>query len=136
MSYGFIGADQAAKAQAFQQLTALMQQISRRKSWEKLNESMWTRAVALVFEKIGIRLTKQKLGQSLPVVGIGIGAGMNARLIKRTTEAAELAYRFRFLAEKQGDSAFADGNMKTNHSEMISLNPADYQGTETESGAR
>ncbi len=41
-------------------------------------------------------------GQAIPVVGVVIGAGLNASYLQSVGRDAELAYRMRFLAEKHG----------------------------------
>ena len=41
-------------------------------------------------------------GQAIPVVGVVIGAGLNASYLQSVGRDAELAYRMCFLAEKHG----------------------------------
>ncbi|XBS71848.1 EcsC family protein [Acerihabitans sp. KWT182] len=51
---------------------------------------------------LGIRLTKAKLAQTLPVVGAVIGGGYNACFTRRICDAAYHLYRERFLMLKFG----------------------------------
>jgi hypothetical protein len=61
-----------------------------------------TRVVEKVFARLGFRLTQRKLGQTVPVVGVLFGAGMNAKLLMSVTDDAEHIYRERFLRERYG----------------------------------
>lgn len=47
-------------------------------------------------------ITKEKLGQAVPVVGIVIGAGLNARILAKVTSDAEHLYRERFVRDRYG----------------------------------
>lgn len=61
-----------------------------------------TGVIRKVFGRFGVQMTQKKLGQAVPVVGILVGAGLNAATINGVTEAAEMVYRERFLREKYG----------------------------------
>ena len=50
-------------------------------------------------------MTRQKLGQAVPVIDIAIDAGLNARLLSTLISDAENLYRGRFLREKQNLTA-------------------------------
>ena len=63
---------------------------------------MITQVVATVYTKLGLRLTQRKLAQAIPVAGIVIGAGLNAKLLSRIVDDAEHLYRERFLRERYG----------------------------------
>lgn len=91
---------QAAKLMAFQQLSLVTQQLVRRKAWAELNERLIVRIITEMFERLGLVITKRKLGQAIPVAGVVIGAGLNASYLRSVGRDAELAYRMRFLAEK------------------------------------
>ena len=91
---------QAAKLMAFQQLSVVTQQLVRNKAWAELNEKLLVRIITELFERLGLVITKRKLGQAIPLVGVVIGAGLNAAYLQSVARDAELAYRMRFLAEK------------------------------------
>lgn len=93
---------QAAKLMAFEQLSKVTQQLVRRKVWAELNENLIVRVLTKMFERLGLVITQRKLGQAIPVVGVVIGAGLNAAYLQSVGRDAELAYRMRFLAEKHG----------------------------------
>lgn len=95
-------ASQAGKAAAYQELNKLVQALARRKTWEALNKNVMTGVIRSVFGRFGVRLTQKKLGQAVPVVGILVGAGLNAATVHGVAEAAEMVYRERFLREKYG----------------------------------
>jgi hypothetical protein len=98
LSFGM--AQQTSKSVAYVQLNKLVNDLARRATWEQLNRNGVTRIVKAFYERFAVRLTKQKLGQAVPVLGIAIGAGLNARLLHNLTEDAEHLYRERFLREK------------------------------------
>ncbi|GHG31302.1 MULTISPECIES: EcsC family protein [Amycolatopsis] len=93
-------AQQASKTIAYVQLNKLVNDLARKAAWDQLNKNGVTRIVKAFYERFALRLTRQKLGQAVPVVGIVIGAGLNARLLHNLTEDAEHLYRERFLREK------------------------------------
>lgn len=93
-------AQQTGKNVAYVQLNKLVNDLARRATWAQLNKNSVTRVVKAFYERFATRLTKQKLGQAVPVVGIVIGAGLNARLLSNLTSDAEHLYRERFLREK------------------------------------
>ncbi|MGM3193258.1 EcsC family protein [Dickeya dadantii subsp. dieffenbachiae] len=51
---------------------------------------------------LGIRLTKAKLAQAVPVSGAVVGGGFNAYFTSNVCNAAYYLYRERFLARKYG----------------------------------
>lgn len=95
-------ASQAGKAAAYQELNKLVQALARRKTHEELNKLVMTKVIRAVFGRFGVQLAKKKLGQAVPVVGILVGAGLNATTISNVAGAAEMVYRERFLREKYG----------------------------------
>lgn len=95
-------ASQAGKVAAYQELNKLVQALARRKTWEALNKNVMTQVINSVYGRFGMRLTQKKLGQAIPVLGIVVGAGLNAATIRGVAEASENIYRERFLREKHG----------------------------------
>ncbi|WP_158852888.1 EcsC family protein [Saccharothrix deserti] len=93
-------AQQTGKSIAYVQLNKIVNDLARRATWAQLNKNGVTQIVKAFYERFAMRLTKQKLGQAVPVVGIVIGAGLNARLLSNLTSDAEHLYRERFLREK------------------------------------
>jgi hypothetical protein len=72
---------------------------------------------ARMAEKIGLRLTRVKMIQFAPLVGAGLGAGLNAQYTGRVCDAAYHLYRERFLARKYD----RDADKETQF--MVRLNP-------------
>ena len=62
-------------------------------------------AIKKIAEAIGIRLTKAKLAQVVPIAGAIVGGGFNAWFVGSVTETAYHLYRERWLIEKHGESA-------------------------------
>jgi hypothetical protein len=98
MNFGL--AEQAGKGVAYIELNKIVQDLARRRIWEKLNQNGVTQIVKAVYKVLGMRITQQKLGQAVPIVGILIGSGLNARLLARVGSDADHLYRERFLREK------------------------------------
>ena len=93
-------AQQARKGAAYIELNKIVQALARNVTWAQLNRNSVTRVARVVYGGLGMRLTKQKLGQAVPAVGILIGAGMNARLLAKLADDADRLYRERFLRDK------------------------------------
>lgn len=92
----------ASKAAAYIQLNKLVQQLARRAAWQQLRKSAVTKVVEQVFLRLGVRLTQRKLGQAVPVLGVVIGAGLNATLLRTIVDDAEHVYRERYLRDRYG----------------------------------
>ncbi len=93
---------QAGKLAAYQDLNLVIQQLARRAAWRALDEHGTTQFMKRLYAALGYRLTKNKLGEALPVIGIAVGAGTNANLMRRLVRDASFVYRERFLREKYG----------------------------------
>ena len=93
---------EAGKSAAFAQLSRITQQLVRGSTWAQLSEHVLVKVVQQTFESLGFRLTKRKLGQAIPALGVVIGAGLNAGILQEVAESAQMAYRLRHLEEKYG----------------------------------
>lgn len=89
-----------AKTAAYAELSQLTQLLFRDATWAKLNEKVLTKLAQQFANKFTVSLTKKKLGQFVPIVGMAVGAGLNFALIDKIAAAANDAYRERFLIEK------------------------------------
>ena len=58
-----------------------------------------------VADLIGVRLTKAKLAQVVPIVGAAVGGGVNAWYMASIVETAYVLYRKRFLIRRYGADA-------------------------------
>ncbi|RPF29016.1 EcsC family protein [Georgenia muralis] len=90
----------SAKQAAMKDLSRLTQALFRGKTWQVLNESVLSRAYVAFAKAFGTRATKQSLGKFLPAVGVIMGAGFNWATLESIVDAAEFAYRRRFLMDK------------------------------------
>jgi hypothetical protein len=72
-------------------------------TWRQLNQQTLVKVAQKFATKFGQRLTKKKLGQFVPIAGVGIGAAMNWKMVDDVANAAYWVYRERFLYEKGGD---------------------------------
>lgn len=72
------------------------------KTWDHLRKNALVPVAEQVAKAIGVRLTKAKLAQLVPVAGAAVGAGFNAYYTNKICDAAYHLYRERFLYEKYG----------------------------------
>lgn len=93
----------SAKAVAYQQLAVLTRSLATNMAWRQLNQQTFVKVVQKFATQFGQKLTKKKLGQFVPVAGIGIGAALNWKMVDDVANAAYWAYRERFLYDKGGD---------------------------------
>ncbi|MDC0683126.1 EcsC family protein [Sorangium atrum] len=92
----------ATKQVAMAELTKLSVLIAQRKTWAELQRLISVQVIKKIAQALGIRLTKAKLAQIVPLVGAGVGAGFNAWYVANVTVTAYHLYRERFLIEKYG----------------------------------
>lgn len=93
----------SAKAVAYQQLAILTRSLATNMAWRQLNQQTLVKVAQRFAAQFGQKLTKKKLGQFVPIVGVGIGAVLNWKMVDDVANAAYWAYRERFLYEKGGD---------------------------------
>nr|WP_220388085.1 EcsC family protein [Ornithinimicrobium cerasi] len=89
-----------AKTAAMRDISKLTQALVRGKTWAILNESIVSRVAGEFAKAFGVRLTKQGLGKLLPAVGIALGGTFNWATLEGIVDAADFAYRRRFLLDK------------------------------------
>ena len=92
--------DGAAKQAALLRVRQIAMMVARRAAWKDLGEETIVKLVQVLFARLNANLTKQKLGQTLPFVGIAAGAGLNYALMRRVGTTASFMYRERFLIDK------------------------------------
>jgi hypothetical protein len=91
-----------SKTLAMAQLVRIAQDAAKKKAWTVLEQHAFVQVLQQIAKALGIRLTKEKLGQVIPLAGAAIGGGFNAYFISNVCQAAYNLYRERFLAEKYG----------------------------------
>ncbi|WP_328584048.1 EcsC family protein [Streptomyces sp. NBC_00370] len=89
-----------AKNAAMADISRLTQALFRGKTWEVLNDAVVTKVSQQFAKAFGFRLTKKGLGKAVPAFGIVIGSTLNWTTLEGIVDAAEMAYRRRFLLEK------------------------------------
>ncbi|MFD7876916.1 EcsC family protein [Streptomyces sp. NPDC059766] len=89
-----------AKNAAMADLSRLTQALFRGKTWEVLNETVVAKVSSQFAKAFNFRLTKKGLGKAVPAVGIVVGSTLNWATLEGIVDAAEMAYRRRFLLEK------------------------------------
>ena len=120
----------SAKTAAFTDISKLTQALARGKSWEVLNETVVAKVAGEFAKRFSFRLTKQGLGKVVPAAGIVLGGTLNWATLEGIVDAADIAYRRRFLLEKYpqlaesdsfGKAAALDANIPEDADEAISV---------------
>lgn len=125
-----MAATPSAKAVAYQQLAVLTRSLATNMTWRQLNQQTLVKVAQKFATRFGQKLTKKKLGQFVPIAGVGIGAAMNWKMVDEVAQAAYWAYRERFLYDKGGDlhpiviDVDVDGNVDEDEAEA-SINVID-----------
>jgi hypothetical protein len=101
LSYSSAGSA-AEKAASLAALSRLTQEMMRQATWKQLQRHQMVNVIQTIVTSLGFNLTKKKLAQVIPVAGVVINGGLNARLAQNTFKRAQDAYRLRFLTEKYG----------------------------------
>lgn len=89
-----------AKTAAFKDVSKLTQALVRGKPWRVLNETVVAKVANQFAKSFSLRLTQQGLGKLIPAAGIAIGGTLNWATLEGIVDAADIAYRRRFLLEK------------------------------------
>ena len=91
------------RQRALEELAELGRAASIARTRNKMKNYTYTNIVKRIATSIGWRLGKVKLAQLVPVIGAGVGAGLNVAYTGRVCEAATHLYRERFLIAKYGE---------------------------------
>lgn len=100
----------SAKTAAMADISMLTQALVRGKTWAVLDKSIVAQVSKQFANKFTGRLTKQGLGKVVPVAGIAIGGAFNWATLESIVDAANIAYRRRFLLEKYPQLADEEAN--------------------------
>ncbi|KAB7766711.1 EcsC family protein [Xanthomonas sp. LMG 12461] len=92
----------SGKQAALSHLVKIAQDVAKKKTWEHLEKSVFVQACLSIAKAMGIKLTKAKLANVIPVAGAALGGGFNAYYTDKVCKAAFYLYRERFLALKSG----------------------------------
>ncbi|GAB2594328.1 hypothetical protein Aab01nite_82830 [Paractinoplanes abujensis] len=91
-----------SKTAALASLSRLTQQMMRRTTWEKLGKEPLVKVLLQIFKLLGVRLTKARLAQVVPIAGGIVAAGLSFTMLHSAIDDATRLYRARYLAEKHG----------------------------------
>jgi hypothetical protein len=89
-----------AKNAAMADISRLTQALFRGKAWDVLNDAVVTKVSQQFAKAFGFRLTKKGLGKAVPAFGIVVGGTLNWTTLEGIVDAADMAYRRRFLLDK------------------------------------
>ena len=91
-----------SKGIAMGQLVRIASDVAKKRAWKDVEKHAFVRIIQHIARALGIRLTKAKLAQIIPISGAAVGGGFNAYYTAKVCDAAYYLYRERFLAEKHG----------------------------------
>ena len=92
----------SAKMPVMAQLARIAADAAKKRAWKDIEKAALVSVIREIAKTLGIRLTKAKLAQAVPIMGAAVGGGFNAYYTARVCDAAYHLYRERFLAEKYG----------------------------------
>jgi hypothetical protein len=87
---------------ALVELTRMSVLLASDESRAKSRRLLSAQTVSKVAQVLASHLVKAKMAQSIPVVGAGVAAAVNAWLMRTVTQTAHQLYRERFLIAKRG----------------------------------
>jgi hypothetical protein len=87
----------ASKTTAMAQLAKIAGDVARRKTWKDLEKHAFVKLIQKIAQALGVRLTKAKLAQIVPVAGAVVGAGFNAHFTNKVCDCSYYLFRERFL---------------------------------------
>lgn len=93
----------SSKVIAMSQLVKIAKEVAKKQPWKVLERHTFVQIIKQIAKVLGIRLTKAKLAQLIPVIGALVGGGFNYYFTSKVTDAAYYLYRERFLAQKYGE---------------------------------
>ena len=91
---------EADAPEAYDEVSSLIRTRAKDKERKKRQQRQLQRLAGAVHKRLLGQIGQRELAQLVPVVGIGIGALLSARLLAHVVDAAEHLYRERFLHEK------------------------------------
>ena len=100
LSLGAVGGDAQSRGVMLTELHSVSVLLARGATWNELSRHASVKALQAVFDKLGLRLTKRKLGQTIPLFGAAAGGTLGAALADHTCQAAYMQYRRRYLLDK------------------------------------
>lgn len=90
------------KKEALFQLHQVATLLAKKATWEEIDKVMGARVLKELMERVGVRVTKQKLADVVPLAGAVVGAGFNGWFMHNVRHAAYYTYRERFLDRAMG----------------------------------
>jgi len=88
------------KGAAWADLTKVSRLLRRNEPWVKLNETVIARIATKFGERFSVNVYKRSLGKFVPVAAIAAGGALNWLTLENTADAADVAFRQRFLLDK------------------------------------
>lgn len=92
----------AAKQAALVPVIRVSHAVARQQTVQAVEQYAVGRAIRNVTRALGVRLTRAKLAQIVPVTGAVVGGSFNAYYTSKVCDAAFFLYRERFLVSKYG----------------------------------
>ncbi|MDP8223960.1 MAG: EcsC family protein [Candidatus Lernaella stagnicola] len=94
--------DPGDRAAEFAELDDLAGKLAGRHAWHDLEKQVFFTVLRRIAKMLGVRITRAKIAQILPAVGLAAAGSFNALYTRRVCRAAFFLYRERLLVEKYG----------------------------------
>ncbi|MEN3535571.1 EcsC family protein [Microbispora sp. ZYX-F-249] len=91
-----------SKTAALASLSRLTQTMMRRATWNQLGKEPLVQVIQQIFKLLGLRLTKARLANVVPIAGGILAAGLSFTMLYSAVDDATRLYRARYLADKHG----------------------------------
>ncbi|GAA1747669.1 EcsC family protein [Nonomuraea bangladeshensis] len=92
----------ASRTAALASLSRLTQMMMRRATWKQLSREPLVQVILQIFKLLGLRLTKARLANIVPIAGGILTAGLSFNMLYSAIDDATRLYRARYLTEKHG----------------------------------
>jgi hypothetical protein len=89
------------KMMVWGELQKIAKSVAQKRVWSEIERNYLALAIKNVAEVLGVRLTKAKLGEMVPIIGLFVGAGINYKFTQSNGIAALMAYRQRRLDDEK-----------------------------------
>jgi hypothetical protein len=100
LSLGAVAGEADSRRAMLVELHAVTALLARGASWDEISRQGSGRALQGFFDQLGVRLTRRKLTQVVPFLGVAAGGTLGAALADHTCQAAYMQYRRRYLIDK------------------------------------
>lgn len=96
-------AKEGAKVAAMMRVRDLALSLAAQRTLEELGRKQLFNLLRRIYALLMLKTAKRNIAKGVPVLGIGLGAGINYNAVRHVVETAQHLYPERFLLQKYGD---------------------------------